>query len=482
MEHVLQIMALLSRDDKALEQVHARSLELIGRTGIRFHSKRAREIWHGAGAQVDGEVVRIPGDVIESALEKAPKSFVLPARDARFDLELDGSQTFYSQDGCAALALDFETGERRQSRKEDIEKMALISDHLDAVDVVSPTVSAQDAPAAGRAVHELAACFKNSSKHVLTESVTSARDARSQIELAAAIVGGEDELRQRPIFSNFVCTISPLTQDAGGIEAGLEFAKAGVPVGMYPMATTGVTSPITRAGTLAVLNAEVVSALALLQLAEPGAKVFYSGGPATIDLRTGAYTAASPEALWLRMMVAKMAGFYGLPSIVGAGATSAKVPGAQAAWENALSYLLPSLAGAGLLFGLGLLDGSNLLTYEQIVLDAEIGAVIKRLLSGVSFEDDAFAMDLIQDLGPGGVYLDKQHTIENMRTALSRPALSDRDSYDEWHQKGKRDRVQVAREQVRKILATHAPPPLSEAVKEQMDGIVAAYSKGETVA
>jgi trimethylamine--corrinoid protein Co-methyltransferase len=204
--------------------------------------------------------------------------------------------------------------------------------------------------------------------------------------------------------------------------------------------------------------------------------VLYAGGPATLDLRTGAYTAASPEALWLRMMVARMATFYGLPSIVGAGATSAKVPGAQAAWENTISFLLPSQAGAGILFGLGLLDGSNLLTYEQIILDAEIGVMIRRMLAGVALDEDAFASDLVQELGPGGVFLDQPHTIAHMREALWLPALSDRDSYEEWHRKGQRSRVEIAREQVRGILRNHRPLPLPESVREQMQEIVEAYS------
>ena len=480
MKPTLQIMDLLCQDEETLRKVHTHSLDLIEQCGVRFHSERAREILHSAGAEIDGDVVRIPGHVIESALKKAPGSFTLCARDEQFDLSLDGTHTYYSQDGCAAHTLDFETGVRRRSSKEDVAKMALISDYLDAIDIVSPTVSAQDVPTAGVAVHELEACFANSGKHVLTESVASARDARAQIELGAAVAGGEDELRKRPVFSNFVCTISPLTQDAGGMEAVLEFAEAGVPVGMYPMATTGVTSPITRAGNLAVLNAEVVSALALIQIAVPGAKVLYAGGPATLDLRTGAYTAASPEALWLRMMVARMATFYGLPSIVGAGATSAKAPGAQAAWENTISFLLPSQAGAGILFGLGLLDGSNLLTYEQIILDAEIGAMIRRMLAGVAFDDDAFASDLIQELGPGGVFLDQPHTIAHMREALSLPALSDRDSYAEWHRKGQHSRVEIAREQVREILRNHRPLPLPEGMRDEMSEIVAAYSSQKT--
>jgi trimethylamine--corrinoid protein Co-methyltransferase len=476
MKDTVQLMGLLCQDQDALKEVHARSLDLIEKTGVRFHSQKALEILHGVGAEIDDDVARVPGHVIESALEKAPSSFTLYARDGQHHLDLDGTRTFYSQDGCAALTLDFETGERRASRKEDTAKMALISDYLDTIDVVSPTVSAQDMPNETMAVHELAACFVNSGKHVLTESVTSARDARAQIELAAAIAGGEDQLRREPIFSNFVCTISPLTQDAGGIEAGLEFAEAGIPVGMYPMGTTGVTSPVTLAGTMAVVNAEVTSALALLQLAVPGAPVFYSGGPASIDLRTGAYIAGSPEALWLRMMIARMAGFYNLPSIVGAGATSAKVPGAQASWENTFSFLLPSMAGASLLFGMGLLDGSNLLTYEAIVLDAEIGQIVRQLLGDVPWDEEAFAPDLIQELGPGGVYMDQLHTVQHMREALWLPTLTDRDTHDEWARKGGLDRVQVARQKVEQILATHEPPPLPDGVAQAMEDVIAAYA------
>jgi len=469
-------MLLAGSRKENLQKIHDHSLTLIAERGIRFHSEVAREIWHGAGAHVLEDVVKIPPDLITSALENAPGSFVLHARDGKHDLDLGADRTYYSQDGCAALAIDFETGERRGTRKADIAAMARISDYLDPVDIVSPTVSAQDIDSEGLAVEELEACFLNSGKHVLTESVTSARDAEAQIDLAAALTGGRDALKQKPIFSNFVCTISPLTQDAGGIEAALTFAKAGIPVGMYPMATTGVTSPVTLAGTMAVLNAEVVSALALLQIAEPGARVFYSGGPATLDLRTGAYVASSPEALRLRMMVAEMAKFYGLPSIVGAGATSAKVPGPQAAWEDTVSFLLPSMAGASVLFGLGLLDGSNLLRYEEIVLEAEAAETVRRILKARDFSDEAFAIDLIKEMGPGGVYLDQEHTVAHMREALYLSPLSDRDSFEDWYSKGQVSRIDVARDKVREILASHEPVPVPEGVRQEMNEIVEAYS------
>jgi len=479
MIHTLQSVGLFSQGQEALRKVHTHALDLIETVGIRFHSARALEILHGAGAQVVGPVARIPGHVVEAALKRAPGAFTLCARDPRFDRPLDGQHTYYSQDGCAALTLDFETGERRASRREDIERMARIADALEPIDVITATVSPRDMPAPGAPVHGLDACLRNTAKHVITEDVASARQARSQIELGTVVAGGAESLRQRPIFSNFICTISPLAQDGGGMDAALEFAAAGVPVGFYSMATAGVTAPVTLPGTLAVLNAEVISAIAMVQLAYPGAKVFYCGGPATVDLRTGAYTAASPEALWLRLMVAELARFYGLPSIVGAGATSAKLPGAQAAWENTPSFLLPALSGAGLLFGMGLLHGSNLLAYEELILDAEIGAMVRRIMGEVRFDEEDFAIDLIRQLGPGGVFIGQRHTARNMRRALSLPLISDRDTYEEWFNKGGLSRVEVARQKVREILATHQPLPIPEPTLAVMDEIVAAYSRAE---
>ena len=479
MSQSLKLIDGLQADDTDFDQVHTHSLDLLENCGVRFHSERARGILSDAGAHISDDIVRIPGHLVESALKKTPGTFRLYSRDGKHDLDLDGRQTYYSQDGCAAHTVDFDSGLRRGSTRADIEKMARISDYLEAVDIITPTVSAADTSVSGRAIQELEACFLNTGKHVVTESVTTARDARAQIELAAVIAGGEEALRQKPLFCNFICTVSPLTQDGGGMEAALEFAAAGIPVGFYPMATTGITSPITLASNLVMDNAEVLSAITLVQVASPGAKIFYCGGPATIDLRNGAYTATSPEAIWLRSMVARMANFYDLPSIVGAGATSAKLSGAQSAWENALSYLPTSLAGADILFGVGLLNGSNLLTYEQIILDAEVAAMVKRLLAPVAFDREAFCVDFMKEIGPGGVYLDQKHTMKNMRMALSVPFISDRDSYDEWVKKDKIDTVTAARAKVKEILASHQPPPLSDEVRREMSALVAAYSDSE---
>lgn len=162
-----------------------------------------------------GQAVKVHGEVVEAALRCAPATFTLCARDPAKDLILDGKHTYYSQDECLAFTLDFETGVRRRSCCDDIAKMARICDYLDPIDIVTPMVSACDMPKSAVVEHELRECFLNSSKPVVTESVVSARDVRAQIDLAAPLVGGKDRLQERPVSSNFGCTVSPSAHDPG---------------------------------------------------------------------------------------------------------------------------------------------------------------------------------------------------------------------------------------------------------------------------
>jgi len=463
--------SLLSEEQ--IEQIHKKSLQLLEDPGVRLASQKAQEILSSHGAKVNNDITQIPPELIEDNLGKAPESFTLYGRNPENNLELDRDRTYLSVDGCSSKTVDFSSGKRRASTKEDIENVSKIADYLDLIDIVSPIVSAQDTPQQARAMHELEAGLTNTEKHVLTESVSTAEEAEQEISIAAAIAGGRDKLREKPIFSNFVCTISPLAHDKGGIDAALTFAEAGVPVGVYSMATAAVSSPITLAGTLAVINAEVISALALLELAHPGAKVFYSGGPATIDLNTGGYVGCSPEAHLLRAGVGQLASHYGIPSHVGAGATSAKRTGLQHGTENTLSYLLPTLNDADVLFGFGLLDGSNLFRYENLVLDHEIAYNIKEILEGITVDEEDFALDLIRDLGPGGVYLNQTHTVENMREALSNPYLSDRQSFEAWEESGEESTEEKARRKVEEILAEHEVTPVPEDVRDKLDSLLA---------
>ena len=455
-----------------VRRIHTATLDVIAAVGVKMPSPRALDILEAHGATVDRatSIARIPGHVVEAALAKAPKSWTLAGREPDFDLPLDGTHSWLGTDGCGVEVMDLDTGARRRSTLADVSAAARLADALDAIAFHWTPVSAQDRPAETRSLHELLAIWKVTRKHVQTETVVTAPEMRAAIEMAAALAGGREPLRRRPILSIMQCTMPPLAQDRGSLEAGLLAAEAGLPVGYMTMTSCASTGPATMAGTLVVGNAEVISALALMQMAHPGCPVYYAAAQTAMDLRTGAYTGGGPEDFLFGAASNVLADFYNVPLSMGAYATGAKEPDWQAAVENALSSFMAISTGADMLLGAGLLHGSRILSYEEMVMDAEIWSILVAMARGIEVSDETLAIDAIREVGPGGNYLAHRHTKRHMRS-LWQPALFDRRPYSVWEAKrdGARD---WARARARAILRDHRPAALEPAAERELAAII----------
>jgi trimethylamine--corrinoid protein Co-methyltransferase len=464
-------------DDEAVRKIHTTTLDVIESVGVRFPSERALDIWEAHGASVDRDtmIVRAPGRLIEETLRQAPPVYTLASRDPGQDLPLDGRHVYLGTDGCGVEVIDIETGERRRSTLRDVEQIARIVDALDEVAFHWVPVSAQDRPPETRALHELVAIWSNSTKHLQTESIVTRHEARAAVEMAAVIAGGREELRRRPVFSMMQCTTSPLGQDGGSLDAALIAAEAGVPVGFMTMASSAFTGPATVAGTLVVGNAEVISALAMIELAHPGAPVYYAAAQTAIDLHNGAYTGGGPEDFLFGAATNRLADFYHVPLSMGAFATGAKEPDWQAGIENSLSTFMASVVGSDMLLGVGLLHGSRIWSYEQLLMDCEIYSIVRAMLRGIPVDDEALAFDAIRDVGPGGDYLTQPHTRRHMRE-LWRPRFLDRRPYGAWETEPDRPR-DWARRRARELLERHEPDPLDPALADELERIVASVEE-----
>ncbi len=473
-------LGVLSAGD--VRRLHTATLEVIETVGVRFPSPQALDIWVASGATVDREtaIVRAPGALIEKALSTAPAEYPLAARDAAQDLPLDGRHVYAGTDGCGVEVLDLETGEIRRSALADVAAIARVADALDEISFHWVPVSAQDMPPESRALHELHAIWRNSTKHVQTESIVTPAEVSAAIEMAASIAGGRDELRRRPLLSIMQCTISPLAHDGGALDAALLAVEAGLPTGFMTMASCAFTGPATPAGNLVVGNAEVISALALLQLHAPGSPVYYAAAQTAIDLRNGAYTGGGPEDFLFGAATNALADFYRVPLSMGSFATGAKAPDWQAGLENGLSTLMASATGADMLLGLGLLHGSRIFSFEQLLLDAEIYSIVRALVKGIAIDDESIALDAIRAVGPGGDFLTQPHTRRHMRE-LWQSRYLDRRPYSAWADDPDLVR-RSARERARDILATHAPEPLDAALDAELARIVATVEHGSNPA
>ncbi len=455
-----------------VKRIHDATLHIIENVGVRFPSQKALEIWEAHGASVDHDrmIVKARPVLIEEALKTCPPVYPLAARDPAQDLPLDGNHVYVGTDGCGVEVLDIQSGQLRTSYLQDVADIARLADATEEVAFHWVPVSAQDMPPETRGLHEIKAIWENSTKHVQTESIYNAREAEAAIEMAAAIVGGKEKLRQRPVLSMMQCSAPPLGHDAGSLEAALLAAEIGIPTGFMTMAACLTTGPASLAGTLAVGNAEVIAATALLQLAFPGAPVFYAAAQTASDLHSGAYTGGGPEDFLFGAATNVLSDFYNIPLSMGSFATGAKEPNWQAGLENSLSTFMASIVMSDMLLGVGFLHGSRIWSYAEMMMDCEIFSIIHRMMKGIVVDDESLALDTIAAVGPGGNFLSQKHTLKHMRDMFL-PQFMDRRPYNEWEER-KDDARDWALDKARKVLATHQPEPMDPKLSAELDLII----------
>jgi trimethylamine--corrinoid protein Co-methyltransferase len=402
--------------------------------------------------------------VIE-AMSHAPRFYTMGARDEAFDLKLDGTAMYCATDGSGIATIDFKTGERRPSTKDDCGKMALISDYLSAIGFYWPIVSAQDYPH-NAPLHELEASFKNTVKHVQSETLMGERTAIYAVEMAKVIAGDEATMRERPPLSSLVCTIAPLAQDTDGLESALIFAEAGLPVGFMSMAATSLTAPASISGTFSIGDAEIVAAMTLMQLAYPGSPTYHSLMTGVMHPKTGAFIGSAEKASLGYPVGTELAHMWGVPTLAGVGASAD-----TSSWESALGFasnlLLCALCGAETGSGFGLREMCTLLTSEALVLDSEIYHTARADASGLDTSREAMALDVIKDVGPMGNFMYHKHTLDNIGglgyfELLSQP--KDGGGYE--------DPIELAIEKTNWILDNHQPEPLSDAQHRELKRIL----------
>jgi trimethylamine--corrinoid protein Co-methyltransferase len=469
--HTKHRMQYLSPEQ--LDQMQDATLQILEETGVYFPSEKALAIFSDHDAVVDHktQIVRLPRDLVRKTMSTAPRYTHLGARDPECDLHLEDQNTYFTVDGCGVEVIDFETRQRRPSAKIDVARQAHVADYLSAIGFYWPTVSAQDCGITSP-LHELDACWNNTVKHVMSETVMGERQAQYAIEMATVIAGSEEELRRRPPLSSLICTVAPLCQDPPGLEAAMVFAKAGIPVTFMAMPTLGTTAPATLAGALVMADAELVSATVLMQLIHPGCAVLHSMLQAYADPRSGAYLGYPLDARG-RYAPIDMAHRWGVSTLGGAYGTESQTPGTwQSVAEVALDPLLVGLSGSELVTGMGLVATYMVLYPESIILDADLYHRARYALMEVEVNAETLALDVINAVGPRGHFLAQKHTRKHMRNAVKMPL-----TYEKKPDGGYRDPVEVAREKADWILKNYQPAPLEEGKQKELSRILRAADK-----
>ncbi len=473
-------LSVLSEED--METVHEKTLEMLEETGIRVKSKPTLEMMERGGASVDWDIMTayLPEYLIDDAVKKMPKEISLCGRLPERDMQAPRlGPPYMATNGTAVYITDLDTGEKRTSMGKDLRDLMLVCDALDPLDYAWPLVTAHDGPEGGHGLNDLAIALQSTGKHFQGEAM-SAEEARSMVRMASAVVGGEEELARRPIFSVIQCPICPLEFEKGSVEAVVEFARAGIPVVSMSMALCGLTSPVTLASTIAIVNAENLASFVISQLAKPGAPVVYSSESSVINMQTGEIKYGAMEQAITAAAVAQMAKSYSAPTMVGSFGVGlhGDVPGITADPAELAFTMMTNMALTDFASGLGGIDQAKGASLEQLVMDSDIWESMRQIRRDISFEDDDFVLELIDSVGPGGNFLNVPHTARSMRKELFVPEKMKADLYESYRLDADRDKaVSAARERVRHILATHEPEPIDADVKKDIQRILDEYRR-----
>jgi trimethylamine--corrinoid protein Co-methyltransferase len=297
--------------------------------------------------------------------------------------------------------------------------------------------------------------------------------------MAALVFGGEAELADKPPFISILCSLTPLCYDDRMLGAIMEYAKAGMPQLISSLSIAGATTPVTMEGTLVVQNAEILAGIVLTQLVRPGTPVVFSGSSSCAAMRYGTLSIGSPEMAVNTAATAQMARFYGIPCRGGGALSDAKAPDAQAGLEAMMSQLMATLSGVNfVLHSAGILESYIAASYEKFVIDDEICGMCKRIKRGETINPEKIAIDVIQQVGPGGEYLTNMHTFQNFRKEIYQPILEERNNFESWKRKGSLTIEQIANKKWKQILANYEEPQLpAEQDQALLDYIRTKYGK-----
>ncbi len=303
-----------------LQTIHLATLDVLNNVGVRVDSKEARDIFAGGGAVVDEatHIVKIPPYIVEEAIRTAPPTLQLCGRTPEKDYVIEKNRVGFVNFGEGVMIRDMKTKEYRPSTKADLVNCSLMSDYLSNMDITYRAVVSQDHPGPSQALHNAEAIFPNTTKHFFI-GADGAENAKKLLKMAAAVVGGKEKLRQRPLISFNVCPTSLLKLIPECTDVIILAAQEGVPVNIISMAMAGATSPVTLAGTLVTHNAEVLSAIILSQLTKKGAPCIYASSTTLMDMRYTTAPVGAPELGMISASVARLAQFYNLPSFVAGG-------------------------------------------------------------------------------------------------------------------------------------------------------------------
>jgi trimethylamine---corrinoid protein Co-methyltransferase len=444
---------------------------IVSEVGVQFAKAEALELFRQQGQKVEGEVVFFDPEFVLEQIAKAPREFVVQARNPANDVHVGGDDMVFS----AVYGPPFvrEGAQRRDATMDDFRRFTMLAQSYPELDSAGGIIcEPNDTPLDSRHL-DMTYALQTLSDKVYMGNVVSAVNAADTVAMTAILFGGRDRVEQTPATISLINCNSPLRWDDRMLDAQFEYNKANQPVVLTPFILMGAMSPVTVPAALAQQLAEALTGTALAQLVRPGCPIVFGSFLSNIDMQSGSPCFGTPESALGLFCTGQLARHYGLPFRAGGGLTSSQMPDAQAGYESLMTLLPTFLAGTNfVMHSAGWLEGGLVSCYEKFIIDVELLRMLREEFTPLEIDEDTLAFGAHVEVGHGGHFLGAEHTLEHFRDCFYRPLLSSSANFERWKRGGEKDAAARAQEIYRKRLEEYEQPPLDETVRAELDEYV----------
>ena len=455
-----------------VEAIHQGTLRILGEIGVVLTEPKSRALLAGAGAKVQEMRVLLPPELVEKCIALAGKTTTIRGRGGAVKTLGDGSLYFHNLGG-APQVYDASSGTRRLATVQDVRDATRLLDALENCHTITPFFTPTEVPGGVMSLAMYRYALPYTVKPLQGPGVQYAVEAHYAVKMAE-VIGPPAE-----VLTLALSPVSPLTIPDHEAEAIMEIARLGIAFGPLPCPTAGTTAPFSIAGAITQQNAEVLAALVLAELVQPGLPIIYCGRLAMMEPRTGLSVWGGVELGMASAGTVQIGHRYGLPVNVYGFSTNAHRLDAQDGFERALNAVIPALAGADELSGIGEMEAGVMGSYAQMVIDNEFAGSIYRARKGFTADADALALEVIAAaMSSTRNFLGQKHTLKYLKSGeMFMTKLAERGSWEGWEASGRIGMVERAQAEAEHILREHQVPPLEAAQELELDALMAAAEK-----
>ncbi|HJS72026.1 MAG TPA: trimethylamine methyltransferase family protein [Acidimicrobiia bacterium] len=460
--------------EEHIEAIHQTSLQILSEIGIDFLNTEARRLLAEAGAAVDPDSARVRFDpgFIEERISTAPSEFTIHARNPERNIHMGGKSVAFTAVSSPPNVSD-EAGGRRVGNRADLQNLLRLGHTLNTVHMWGGyPVEPVDIHPSVRHLDAVLDMLTLSDRVIHAYSLGAQRnlDAIEMIKVARQV--DDATLEREPSLVSVINASSPLRYDNPMLQGIIEFSSRNQVIICTPFTLAGAMAPVTVAGALAQHNAEALAGIAFTQVVRPGAPVVYGGFTSNVDMQSGAPAFGTPEFIQTAMITGQLTRRYGVP-YRSSGVNAANALDAQAAYESVFSLWGAIMGGAHMVIhAVGWMEGGLRASFEKMILDADLCAMVQRFMDPIDFSEGGLAMEAIRDVGPGGHFFGTPHTLDRFRDAFYKPLLSDWRNYESWDEAGRPEAKEKMVALVDVFLSSYQEPPMDPEVRGELEAFV----------